>query len=175
MLPGLWGAPLKSISAFTPPLSTQDFSLYDGEVTAQVDDYDEGLLIGKDLKKPVLLDFSGFGCVNCRKMEAAVWTNPEVKKMLDEDFVLVTLMVDDKTPLPEPVKVTEKDGTVRTLRTYGDKWSYLQRSKFGSNAQPFYVIVNNEGKPLSGSYGYKEDVPAYLKFLNGGLENYKKQ
>ena len=175
MLPGLWGAPLKSISAFTPPLSTQDFSLFDGEVTAQVDDYDEGLLISKDLKKPVLLDFSGFGCVNCRKMEAAVWTNPEVKKMLDEDFVLVTLMVDDKTPLPELVKVTEKDGTVRTLRTYGDKWSYLQRSKFGSNAQPFYVIVNNEGKPLSGSYGYKEDVPAYLKFLNGGLENYKKQ
>lgn len=174
MLPGLWGAPLKSISAFTPPLSTQDFNLYDGEVKAQVEDFDEGLQIGKELGKPILLDFSGYGCVNCRKMEAAVWTNPEVKYMLDNDFVLVTLMVDDKTPLPEPVKVTEKDGQVRTLRTYGDKWSYLQRFKFGSNAQPFYIIVNDEGKPLSTSYGYKEDVGAYLKFLNGGLENYKK-
>lgn len=175
MLPGLWGAPLKSISAFTPPLSTQDFNLYDGEVKAQVEDYDEGLMIGKELKKPILLDFSGFGCVNCRKMEAAVWTNPEVKQMLDNDFVLVTLMVDDKTPLPEPVKVTEKDGQVRTLRTYGDKWSYLQRSKFGANAQPFYVIVNDEGMPMTSSYSYKEDIPAYLHFLNSGLDNYKKQ
>ena len=175
MLPGLWGAPLKSISAFTPPLSTQDFNLFDGEVKAQVEDYDEGLQIGKELQKPVLLDFSGYGCVNCRKMEAAVWTNPEVKQMLDNDFVLVTLMVDDKTPLPEPVKVTEKDGQIRTLRTYGDKWSYLQRSKFGANAQPFYVIVNDEGKPMTSSYSYKEDVPAYLHFLNSGLNNYKKQ
>ena len=175
MLPGLWGAPLKSISAFTPPLSTQDFNLFDGEVTAQVEDYDEGLMIGKELGKPILLDFSGYGCVNCRKMEAAVWTNPDVKKMLDNDFVLVTLMVDDKAPLPEPVKVTEKDGQVRTLRTYGDKWSYLQRSKFGANAQPFYVIVNDEGMPMTSSYSYKEDVPAYLHFLNSGLENYKKQ
>lgn len=175
MLPGLWGAPLKSISAFTPPLSTQDFNLFDGEVTAQVEDYDEGLQIGKQLNKPVLLDFSGFGCVNCRKMEAAVWTNPEVKNLLENDFVLVTLMVDDKTPLPEPVKVTEKDGQVRTLRTYGDKWSYLQRSKFGANAQPFYVIVNDEGQPMTGSYGYKEDIPAYLKFLTGGIENFRKQ
>lgn len=175
MLPGLWGAPLKSISAFTPPLSTQDFNLFDGEVTAQVDDYDEGLKIGKDLNKPVLLDFSGFGCVNCRKMEAAVWTNPDVKNLLDNEFVLVTLMVDDKTPLPQPVKVTEKDGTVRTLRTYGDKWSYLQRSKFGANAQPFYVVVNDEGKPMTSSYSYKEDVPAYLKFLTDGIENFKKQ
>lgn len=175
MLPGLWGAPLKSISAFTPPLSTQDFNLFDGEVKAQVEDYDEGLLLGKELNKPILLDFSGFGCVNCRKMEAAVWTNPDVKKMLDDDFVLITLMVDDKTPLPEPVKVTEKDGQQRTLRTYGDKWSYLQRSKFGANAQPFYVIVDSEGKPLNNSYSYKEDVPAYLNFLNTGLENYRKK
>ena len=174
MLPGLWGAPLKSISAFTPPLSTQDFNLFDGEVTAQVEDYDEGLIIGKELGKPVLLDFSGFGCVNCRKMEAAVWTNPEVKTMLDNDFVLVTLMVDDKTPLPQPVKVTERDGQIRTLRTYGDKWSYLQRSKFGANAQPFYVIVDDQGRPMTSSYSYKEDVPAYLKFLNSGLNNYKK-
>lgn len=174
MLPGLWGAPLKSISAFTPPLSTQDFSLYDGEVTAQVNDFDEGLKIGQQLGKPVLLDFSGYGCVNCRKMEASVWTNPEIKRMLDDDFVLVTLMVDDKTPLPEPIKVTEKDGAVRTLRTYGDKWSYLQRSKFGANAQPFYVIVNNEGKPLAPSYSYNENIEAYRNFLNEGLTNYAK-
>lgn len=175
MLPGLWGAPLKSISAFTPPLSTQDFSLYEGEVTAQVDDYDEGLILSKQLGKPVLLDFSGYGCVNCRKMEAAVWTDPEIKKTLDEDFVLVTLMVDEKKALPEPIKVTEKDGTIRTLRTYGDKWSYLQRSKFGANAQPFYVIVDDEGRPLAPSYSYKEDIPAYQRFLNQGLENYKKR
>ncbi|MDE6336509.1 MAG: thioredoxin family protein, partial [Muribaculaceae bacterium] len=128
MLPGLWGAPLKSISAFAPPISTQDFSLYEGEVSAQVDDYEEGMRLGKQLGKPVLLDFSGYGCVNCRKLEGAVWTDPDVKASIDNDFVLVTLMVDEKRALPEPIKVTEKDGTVRTLRTYGDKWSYLQRS-----------------------------------------------
>ena len=175
MFPGLWGAPLKSISAFTPPLSTQDFSLFDGEVTAQVNDYDEGLQLAKQLNKPVLLDFSGYGCVNCRKMEASVWTNPEIKRTLDEDFVLITLMVDDKQPLPEPIKVTESDGTKRTLRTYGDKWSYLQRSKFGANAQPFYVIVNDEGKPLAPSYSYNEDVAAYQRFLNQGLENFSRK
>ncbi len=174
MLPGLWGAPLKSISAFAPPISTQDFSLYEGDVTAQVDDYEEGMRLGQKLGKPVLLDFSGYGCVNCRKLEGAVWTDPEVKASIDNDFVLVTLMVDEKRALPEPIKVTEKDGTVRTLRTYGDKWSYLQRSKFGANAQPFHVIVNNEGKPLAPAFVYKEDVPAYKRFLNMGIENYKK-
>jgi len=166
MLPGLWGAPLKSISAFSPPISTQDFSLYEGDVHAQVDDYGLG--------KPVLVDFSGYGCVNCRKMEAAVWTDPEVKASIDNDFVLITLMVDEKKALPEPIKVTEKDGTVRTLRTYGDKWSYLQRSKFGANAQPFHVIVDNNGKPLAPAFVYKEDIPGYKRFLNQGIENYKK-
>ncbi|MDE6796224.1 MAG: thioredoxin family protein, partial [Muribaculaceae bacterium] len=175
MLPGLWGAPLKSISAFAPPISTQDFSLYEGEVSAQVDDYEEGMRLGKQLGKPVLLDFSGYGCVNCRKLEGAVWTDPDVKASIDNDFVLVTLMVDEKRALPEPIKVTEKDGTVRTLRTYGDKWSYLQRSKFGANAQPFHVIVNNEGKPLAPAFVYKEDIPAYKSFLNQGIENYKKK
>lgn len=174
MLPGLWGAPLKSISAFAPPISTQDFSLYEGDVTAQVDDYEEGMRLGQKLGKPVLLDFSGYGCVNCRKLEGAVWTDPEVKASIDNDFVLVTLMVDEKRALPEPIKVTEKDGTQRTLRTYGDKWSYLQRSKFGANAQPFHVIVNNEGKPLAPAFVYKEDVPAYKNFLHQGIENYKK-
>ena len=174
MLPGLWGAPLKAISAFAPPISTQDFSLYEGEVSAQVDDYEEGMRLGQKLGKPVLLDFSGYGCVNCRKLEGAVWTDPDVKASIDNDFVLVTLMVDEKRALPEPIKVTEKDGTVRTLRTYGDKWSYLQRSKFGANAQPFHVIVNNEGKPLAPAFVYKEDIPAYKHFLNLGIENYKK-
>lgn len=173
MLPGLWGAPLKSISAFSPPLSTQDFSLYEGEVVAQVDDFEEGMKLAKQLNKPVLLDFSGYGCVNCRKMEAAVWTDPGVKGSIDKDYVLVTLMVDEKKALPEPIKVTEKDGTERTLRTYGDKWSYLQRSKFGANAQPYHVIVDNDGKPLAAPFVYKEDIPGYKNFLQEGLMNYR--
>ncbi len=174
MLPGLWGAPLKSISAFAPPTYTQDFNLYTGDVHAQVDNFEEGMKLAQQLGKPVLVDFSGYGCVNCRKMEAAVWTDPEVKASIDNDFVLITLMVDEKKALPEPIKVTEKDGTVRTLRTYGDKWSYLQRSKFGANAQPFHVIVDNNGKPLAPAFVYKEDIPGYKRFLNQGIENYKK-
>lgn len=173
MIPGLWGAPLKAISAFSPPISTQDFSLYEGDVHAQVDDYEEGLKLAKQLGKPVLVDFSGYGCVNCRKMEAAVWTDPEVKASIDKNFVLITLMVDEKKDLPEPIKVTEKDGTQRTLRTYGDKWSYLQRSKFGANAQPFHVIIDNDGKPLAPAFVYKEDIPGYKRFLNQGIENYE--
>ena len=175
MLPGLWGAPLKSISAFAPPTSTQDFSLYEGDVHAQVADFEEGMRLGKQLGKPVLIDFSGHGCVNCRKLEGAVWTDPDVKNSIDNDFVLVTLMVDEKAPLPEPIKVTEKDGTVRTLRTVGDKWSYLQRSKFGANAQPFHVIVDQNGKPLAPAFVYKEDIPGYKNFLKMGLENYSKR
>lgn len=174
MLPGLWGAPLKAISAFAPPTYTQDFSLYQGDVHAAVDDYEEGMALGRKLGKPVMLDFSGYGCVNCRKMEAAVWTDPEVKATIDEDYVLVTLMVDEKKALPEPIKVTESDGTPRTLRTYGDKWSYLQRSKFGANAQPFHVLVDNDGKPLGPAFVYKEDIPAYKQFLRDGLDNYSK-
>ena len=174
MVPGLWGAPLKSISAFSPPTSTQDFSLFEGDVHAQVDDYEEGMKLAKQLGKPVLVDFSGYGCVNCRKMEAAVWTDPNVKASIDNDFVLITLMVDEKKNLPEPIKVTEKDGTQRTLRTYGDKWSYLQRSKFGANAQPFHVIIDNNGKPLAPAFVYKEDVPGYQRFLRQGIENYEK-
>ncbi len=173
MLPGLWGAPLKSISAFSPPISTQDFSLYQGDVHAQVDDFEEGMRLGQELGKPVLIDFSGHGCVNCRKMEAAVWTDTDVKASIDNDFVLVTLMVDEKKPLPQPITIVE-NGTERTLRTVGDKWSYLQRSKFGANAQPYHVIVDNNGKPLAPAFVYKEDIPAYKSFLNQGKENYKK-
>ncbi|MDE6271701.1 MAG: thioredoxin family protein [Muribaculaceae bacterium] len=174
MLPGLWGAPLKSISAFSPPISTQDFSLYEGDVHAEVDDFEEGMKLAQQLNKPVLLDFSGYGCVNCRKMEAAVWTDPDVKSSIDNDFILVTLMVDEKKELPEPIKITEKDGTQRTLRTYGDKWSYLQRSKFGANAQPFHVIVDQNAKPLAPSFAYKEDIPGYKAFLEMGKSNYEK-
>lgn len=174
MLPGLWGAPLKSISAFSPPISTQDFNLYEGDVHAEVDDFEEGMRLSEKLNKPVLLDFSGFGCVNCRKMEAAVWTDPTVKSKIDNDYILVTLMVDDKTPLKEPIVVKEKDGQERTLRTVGDKWSYLQRTKFGANAQPYHVIVDKNGKPLESPFVYKEDVPGYIKFLDNGKERFHK-
>lgn len=173
MVPGLWGAPLKAVSAFAPPMNTQDFNLYTNEVHAQFDDYDTGMEYAKRVGKPVMLDFTGYGCVNCRKMEAAVWTNPKVSKLMKEDYVLITLYVDNKTPLPEHIKVIE-NGKERTLRTIGDKWSYLQRSKFGANAQPFYVLINNEGKPLNKSYSYDEDVDKYVNFLETGLKNYKK-
>lgn len=174
MLPGLWGAPLKSISAFAPPASTQDFSLYDGEVHAKTSDYEEALRMAKAQNKPVLIDFSGHGCVNCRKMEAAVWSDPKVKSIIDNDFILVTLMVDEKKALPEPIVVKEKDGQTRTLRSVGDKWSYLQRTKFGANAQPYYVILNADGHPLEAPYGFNESVPDFIEFLNKGLDNFNK-
>lgn len=174
MIPGLWGAPLKSISAFAPPIYTQDFNLYTGDVHAQVDNFEEGMKLGAKLNKPVLVDFSGYGCVNCRKMEAAVLTNPEIKDLIDNDFVMVTLMVDDKKALPQPITVKEKDGQERTLRTYGDKWSYLQRTKFGANAQPYYVILDGYAKPLNFAFPYEEDVPKFQQFLKTGIENYKK-
>ena len=148
MVPGLWGAPLKAVSAFAPPLYTQDFNLYDEEVHAQFDNYEAGMAYAATTGKPVVVDFSGFGCVNCRKMEAAVWTDPEVKQMLTQDFVLITLFVDDKT--------------------LGDKWSYLQRSKFGANAQPFYVMLNTEGKPLNSSYAFDENPAHFIEWLNVG-------
>lgn len=175
MVPGLWGAPLKSISAFSPPMYTQDFNLYTGETHAQTDDYDQGMALAAQLGKPVLVDFSGYGCVNCRKMEAAVLTDTDVKNTIDNDFVLVTLMVDDKKPLPAPIKVKELDGQETTLRTYGDKWSYLQRYKFGTTSQPYYVILDNDGMPLNHSYVYDENVPRYKDFLKGGLERYGKE
>ena len=172
MLPGLWGAPLKAVSAFAPPLQTQDFNLYNNEVHAQFYDYEAGMSYARQQGKPVMVDFTGYGCVNCRKMELAVWTAPKVSQLLNEDYVLITLYVDDKTRLPEPIRITE-NGTTRTLRTVGDKWSYLQRSKFGANAQPFYVLLDNDGKPLNHSYSYDEDVDKYVEFLETGLNNYK--
>ena len=174
MVPGLWGAPLKSISAFAPPLYTHDFNLYDDEVHAAFDDYEAGMAYAKRVNKPVMIDFSGFGCVNCRKMEASVWTDPKVKQLLEKDYVLITLMVDDKTKLPHPIEI-EEHGKVRKLKTIGDKWSYLQRSKFGANAQPFYILLNDEGKPLGPSYAFNEDVSKYIQFLQNGLTQFKKE
>ena len=172
MIPGLWGAPLKSISAFAPPLYTQDFNLYKNEVHAAFDDYEAGMAYAKKVNKPVMIDFSGFGCVNCRKMEASVWTDPTVKQTLENDYVLITLIVDDKTKLAEPIEIQE-NGKTRKLKTIGDKWSYLQRSKFGANAQPFYILLDHEGQPLGPSYAFNEDVAQYMQFLRNGLNQFR--
>ena len=171
MMPGLIGAPLRAISAFAPPIKTQDLNLYKNEVHAQFDDYETGMAYARQVGKPVIIDFSGYGCVNCRKMEASVWIDAEVKKLLEQDYVLITLMVDDKKPLAEPM-VVQEDGHEVKLRTIGDKWSYLQRVKFGANAQPFYVLLDHQGKPLAPSRAYDEDVPAYISFLKGGLSEF---
>ena len=174
MVPGLWGAPCKAVSAFSPPMSTQDFRLGDASVEARFNDYDEGMRYAKAHNMPVMLDFTGYGCVNCRKMEAAVWTDPQVAQLMKEEYVLITLYVDEKTPLAEKLMVQENGQSV-TLRTVGDRWSYLQRSKFGANAQPFYVLLDNEGHPLTASYSYNEDVPAYVAFLEKGLRQYNRK
>ena len=174
MIPGLWGAPLKAVSAFAPPMNTQDFNLYKNEVHPRYKDFEAGMAAARLEGKPVMIDFTGFGCVNCRKMEAAVWTDAKVADMLNNKYVLISLYVDDKTPLPEQITVTDTDGTQRTLRTVGDKWSYLQRHKFGSNTQPMYILLDNEGKPLTGSRSYDEDINEYMDFLKVGLDNYNK-
>lgn len=174
MVPGLWGAPLKAISAFAPPLYTQDFNLYKNEVHAAFDNYDAGMAYARQTNKPVIIDFSGYGCVNCRKMEASVWTDPEVKRILENDYVLITLMVDDKTKLPQTIEIQE-NGKTRKLKTIGDKWSYLQRSKFGANAQPFYILLDGDGQPLGPSYAFNEDVSQYLQFLREGLREFKQK
>ena len=174
MVPGLWGAPCKAVSAFAPPMNTQDFNINTKVVEAKFTDYDEGMAAAKAQGKPVLIDFTGFGCVNCRKMEAAVWTDAKVADMLSDDFVLISLYVDDKTPLKEPFEVTDANGNTKTLRTVGAKWSYLQSSKFGANAQPFYVVLDNNGMPLTSSRAYDEDIAEYIKFLKKGLDNYAK-
>ena len=171
MIPGLWGAPLKSISAFTPPMYTQSFRLQMNIVEPRFTDYEQGMAAARAEGKPVVIDFTGFGCVNCRKMEAAVWTDDQVADLLNNHYVLISLYVDDKTPLPENI-VVEENGQQRTLRTVGDKWSYLQRVKFGANAQPFYVLLDNDGKPLAGSRAYNENIQDFVDFLRKGLSNY---
>ncbi|MBR4312245.1 MAG: thioredoxin family protein [Bacteroidaceae bacterium] len=174
MVPGLWGAPLKAISAFSPPMSTQDFNLYEQELHPDAMDYDQGMTIARQEGKPVMLDFSGYGCVNCREMEQSVLADEKVMNIIGNEYVLVTLYVDDKTPLAEPIRVIE-NGKEVTLRSVGDKWSYLQRSKFGANAQPFYVLLDNAGHPLTTSRSYDEDVDAYVSFLEKGLAEYAKR
>ena len=174
MIPGLWGAPLKAVSAFAPPMNTQDFNLYKNEVHPRFHDFEAGMAAARLEGKPVMIDFTGYGCVNCRKMEAAVWTDATVADLLNNKYVLISLYVDDKTPLTEPLTVTDTDGSQRTLRTVGDKWSYLQRHKFGSNTQPMYILLDNDGKPLTGSRSYDEDINEYVDFLKVGIDNYKK-
>ena len=175
MIPGLWGAPCTAVSAFAPPMNTQAFNLNTKVVEARFTDYEAGMAAAKAEGKPVLIDFTGFGCVNCRKMEAAVWTDPSVAQKLENDYVLISLYVDDKTKLPQPIEVKDENGETRTLRTVGDRWSYLQSHKFGANTQPFYVAVDSRGKPLNGAFSYNENIKDYLIFLNKGLDNYKKR
>lgn len=173
MVPGLWGAPVKAVSAFAPPISTQDFNLDPVKIEAKFTDYEAGMAYARQTGKPVMVGFTGHGCVNCRKMELAVWHDAKVRDLLTKDYVLISLYVDEKAPLPAPMEV-EENGQTTTLRTIGDKWSYLQRSKFGANAQPFYVLLDNNGRPLNTSYSYDEDVDKFVKFLKTGLDNYKK-
>lgn len=170
LIPGLWGAPLKGVSAFVPPLFTQDFNLY-GNGFKEYDDYEEGMKAAAEAGKPVLIDFSGYGCVNCRKMEGAVLDDPNIKTMIEDNFTVIKLMVDDKTPLPEPIVVEEYGKQVK-LYTLGDKWSYLQRSKFNANAQPYYVVLGEKGQLLSGPYSYNENVVAFSEFLEKGMKKY---
>ena len=176
MVPGLWGAPCKAVSAFAPPISTQDFNLNEKVIEAEFNDYESGMATARSKGKPVFLDFTGYGCVNCREMEGTVWADPRVSSKLKNDYVLISLYVDDKTPLKEPIVVTDAQGNEKTLRTVGAKWSYLQSHKFGANAQPFYVAVDPfTGKPLTGSRGHNKDVSAYVDFLNQGLRNFNQE
>ena len=173
MIPGLWGAPLKAISAFTPPMYTQDYKIIQTTVVEpKFKDFEQGMAYAKEQGKPVIIDFTGFGCVNCRKMEAAVWTDQEVARRLNDDYVLISLYVDDKTPLAEPMEV-EVAGQKRTLYTVGDKWSHLQATKFGANTQPFYVLLDTDGKPIAPSRSYNEDIQEYIDWLDQGLSNLK--
>ena len=173
MIPGLWGAPCKAVSAFAPPMNTQDFNLNTKVVEVQYTSYEEGLAAAAAQGKPVLIDFTGFGCVNCRKMEAAVWTDPRVSSKLTKDYVLISLFVDDKTPLKEPMEVTDDNGSKKTLRTVGAKWSWLQSHKYGANAQPFYVAVDAQGHPLTAARSYDEDIAKYIDFLDEGINKFK--
>lgn len=173
LIPGLWGAPLKSVSAFVPPLYTQDLNLYAGGQFREFHDYEEGMKFAAENNRPVLIDFSGHGCVNCRKMEGAVFDTQEISGIIRENYVLIKLMVDEKKALARPYTVEEYGKTVK-IETVGEKWSYLQRSKFGANSQPFYVLLDNDGQPLAGSYSYDENVAKFAEWLNSGIEAYVK-
>lgn len=174
LIPGLWGAPLKGVSAFVPPLYTQDFSLYTGGQFEEFDDYDAGMAYAAEHNRPVLIDFSGYGCVNCRKMEAAVFDTPRVEEVIKENFVLIKLMVDDKAKLSTPITVKENNRT-ETLETVGEKWSYLQRHKFQSNSQPYYIILDNEGAALTAPTFYDENITKFVEWLETGMKNYQNE
>ena len=167
LIPGLWGAPLKGISAFAPPLNTQDFSLYDAEIR-EFSDYDEGMRYARENNMPVMVDFSGYGCVNCRKMEGAVFDTEQVRTLLNDEYVFIKLMVDDKAELAQPYTVQE-NGKNLVISTLGEKWSYLQRHKFNTNSQPYYVLLDGNGKMLGPSRQYDENVEAFVKWLQDGL------
>lgn len=171
LLPGLWGAPLKSVSAFVPPLYTQDFNLYAGGDFREFDDYDEGMRYAAENNRAVLVDFSGYGCVNCRKMEGAVFDTEEISGIIRDNFVLIKLMVDDKQPLDKPVKVDDA-GKQITLTTVGEKWGYLQRHKFAANSQPYYVMLDNKGDVLAMPYYYDENVAKFAEWLGQGINKY---
>ena len=173
MVPGLWGAPCKAVSAFAPPMWTQDFSLNENTVEAAYTDYEQGMIAARKQGKPILLDFTGFGCVNCRKMEAAVWPDSRVRKLMTEDYILISLYVDDKTPLPETLTVTEADGSFAKLRTVGDRWSYFQRSQFGAQTQPFYVLLSHDAQLLAPPFSFNEDVDSYVQWLENGLKSFR--
>ncbi len=173
LVPGLWGAPLKPISSILPPLSTQDFKLNEVTLATVYDDYEEGMAAAAKSGKPALVAFAGHGCVNCHKMDATVLIDEKVKELIDNDFIYITLMTDERTKLPSIIEKDENGKTTK-LKTIGDKWSYLQRSKFGAQSQPYYVILDHQGKPLAPSHAYDESVPNYVTFLETGLRNFNK-
>ena len=173
LLPGLWGAPLRVTSAFVPPLYTQDYTT-NPEQLQEWDDFEKGIAFANQNGKPIFLEFSGYGCVNCRKMETAVMDVDDVKRNLQDNFVHIRLMVDDKTKLAKPITV-ERDGKKKTLKTVGDKWSYLQEVKFNSNSQPYYVVLDKNGQLMSGPFVYKEDINGFLDFLNRGKKKYEEK
>lgn len=174
LLPGLWGAPLKGVSAFVPPLQTQDFNLYTHNIDyVEFDDYDEGMAYAKNNGMPVLLDFSGWGCVNCRNMEAEIFDLDEVRGLLSDNFVVIKLMVDDRAKLIHPFTI-EENGVSETYTTVGEKWTYLQSHKFGANSQPYYIVLNNQGSPMNNPVYYDNNPQRFIDWLNKGLANYNK-
>ena len=184
LLPGMWGAPVNLISGFPPPTFYSEWNQgshgggeggHSGHVEARFDDYDEGLAAAQAEGKPMLLDFTGWACVNCRKMEEQVWSDPEVARILTQDVVLVSLYVDDRTSLPEEEhRVEEYGGKDFRIRTIGNKWSYLQASRFDRNAQPFYVMIDHDGNHIGGSAGYDPDSEVFIDFLEEGLFEFKR-
>ena len=174
MVPGLWGAPCKAVSAFAPPMTTQQFSLTKHQqVTTRYTSYDEARAAAAAQGKPLLIDFTGYGCVNCRKMEASVWTDDEVASLLTDDYVLVSLYVDDRKKLDKPITVTGSDGKTTTLRTVGDRWSHLQQTRFGQLTQPLYVAISPDGQLLAKPMGFTESAQGFADWLRKGLKAYR--